>query len=126
MWDHRPPARVCRRRRVHGRNGRGHTSRSSGSAGSEGGVVAYVVVNLFLTGACAVTGFGYFWPSWVLAGWGMLDARNVCFRRPLTEDDIDRELRNRAIRAMSSRSSTVEDALGGNMKVLPAHQPRCP
>ena len=63
-----------------------------------GGVVAYVVINLFLIGAWAVTGFGYFWPGWVLAGWGVLivlDAGKVYFRRPLTEEDIDRELRNR-------------------------------
>ena len=63
-----------------------------------GDFVAYVVVNLFLIGAWAVTGFGYFWPGWVLAGWGMLlllDVWSVYYRRPLTEDDIDRELRNR-------------------------------
>jgi hypothetical protein len=63
-----------------------------------GGIVFYVVLNLFLIGAWAVTGFGYFWPGWVLAGCAVLavlDAWNVYFRRPITEEDIDRELRNR-------------------------------
>ena len=61
-----------------------------------GDVVAYVVVNAFLIGIWAVSGFGYFWPGWVLAGWGvllLLDAWNVYFRRPITDADIERELR---------------------------------
>ena len=63
-----------------------------------GDFIAYLVINAFLIGTWAVTGFGYFWPGWVLAGWGvllLLDAWSVYFRRPLTEDEIDRELRNR-------------------------------
>jgi len=61
-----------------------------------GDIVAYVVVNAFLVGVWAVTGRGYFWPGWVLAGWGvalLLDAWNALYRRPITESDIDRELR---------------------------------
>jgi hypothetical protein len=61
-----------------------------------GDVVAYVVINLFLIGIWAVSGFGYFWPGWVLAAWGtflLLDAWNIYYRRPITEDDIDKELR---------------------------------
>ena len=63
-----------------------------------GDVVAYLVINLFLVGLWAATGFGYFWPGWVLAGWGvllLLDAWNVYYRRPITEDEIDEELRSR-------------------------------
>ena len=59
-------------------------------------VVAYAVINMFLIGSWAVTGFGYFWPGWVLAGWGvllLLDAWNVLHRRPVTDEDLDRELR---------------------------------
>lgn len=59
-------------------------------------MVAYVVINAFLVGVWAVTDRGYFWPGWVLAGWGvllLLDAWNVYFRRPITEADVDREVR---------------------------------
>jgi hypothetical protein len=59
-------------------------------------VVAYVVINAFLIGVWAVGGMGYFWPGWVLAGWGVvlvLDAWNVYYRRPVTSRDIEDELR---------------------------------
>lgn len=58
-------------------------------------LVTYVVINLFLIGVWAVTGFGYFWPGWVLAGWAVLlglDAWGFSSRRPITEDDIQMEL----------------------------------
>ena len=61
-----------------------------------GDVVVYVVVNLFLIGLWAATGFGYFWPGWVLAGWGLLlllDVWNAYYRRPITDQEIDKELR---------------------------------
>jgi 2TM domain len=60
-------------------------------------VVAYAVINMFLIGVGAVTRSGYFWPGWVLAGWGvllLLDAWNVLHRRPITDEDLDRELRS--------------------------------
>lgn len=59
-------------------------------------VVAYVVVNAFLIGVWALTSpSGYFWPAWVLAGWGMgmlLHAYETFFHRPVTEADVDAEL----------------------------------
>jgi hypothetical protein len=59
-------------------------------------LVAYVVVNAFLVLVWAVTGAGYFWPIWVLGGWGVglvLHAWDAFLRRPVTEADIDTELR---------------------------------
>ena len=63
-----------------------------------GDVVAYVVVNLFLIGTWLVTGMGYFWPGWVLAAWAvflLLDGWNLYVRKPVTQDEIERELRAR-------------------------------
>lgn len=60
--------------------------------------VAYVVINLVLVGIWALTGAGYFWPAWVILGWGVglvLNARDVYFRRPITEHDVDREVQRR-------------------------------
>ena len=58
-------------------------------------VVAYVLINLALVAAWAATGFGYFWPGWVLGFWAvflLLDAWNVYYRRPVTEEEVDEEL----------------------------------
>ena len=59
--------------------------------------VAYVVVNAFLVGVWWVTSRGgYFWPVWVLGGWGVglaFNAWDVLGRRPITAEDIDREMR---------------------------------
>lgn len=60
--------------------------------------VAYFVVNLFLVVIWLFTGAGYFWPGWVIAGWGvglLLDAASVLLQTDITEEQIDRELRNR-------------------------------
>ncbi|PRY65046.1 2TM domain-containing protein [Glaciihabitans tibetensis] len=59
---------------------------------------AYVVVNLFLVLTWWFSGGGYFWPGWVIAGWGVglvLDAASVLIPKEITEDQIDRELKNR-------------------------------
>jgi hypothetical protein len=59
---------------------------------------AYVAVNLFLVVVWLFTGAGYFWPGWVIAGWGvalLLDAASVLVTGDVTEEQIDRELRNR-------------------------------
>lgn len=62
----------------------------------QGDLVAYVVINAFLIGVWALSGYGYFWPGWVLAGWGVLlalDGWRAFFRRPVTDADIEAELR---------------------------------
>jgi hypothetical protein len=59
-------------------------------------LVSYVVVNALLVGIWAFTGAGYFWPAWVLLGWGVglaFNAWDVYFRRPITEDDVEREMK---------------------------------
>jgi hypothetical protein len=58
-------------------------------------LVAYVVINAMLVSIWAMTGAGYFWPAWVLFGWGVgvvLNVWDVYFRRPVTEHDIQREI----------------------------------
>ena len=60
-----------------------------------GDVVAYIVINAFLVGIWAASGFGYFWPGWVLAGWGVLlvlDGWNAYYRHDVSEADIQREM----------------------------------
>jgi hypothetical protein len=57
--------------------------------------VAYVVINTMLVAVWAITGAGYFWPAWVMLGWGVglvLNIWDVYFRRPVTEHDVDREM----------------------------------
>jgi hypothetical protein len=63
--------------------------------GLQGALVAYVVVNAFLVGVWAMTGAGYFWPAWIIAGWGvgMLLGLWDYLRGPVTDADIDDELR---------------------------------
>lgn len=57
---------------------------------------AYVVVNAFLVAVWAMTGAGYFWPAWVLAGWAvglLLHGWETFVRRPITEAEVDEEMR---------------------------------
>ncbi len=61
-------------------------------------VVAYVVINAFLIGVWAFTGAGYFWPAWILGGWGaglVMHGWDTFLRRPITDADIDAELERR-------------------------------
>jgi hypothetical protein len=63
--------------------------------GLQGGFVAYVVVNAFLVVVWALTGAGYFWPAWIMAGWGvgMLLGLWDYLRGPINDADVDAELR---------------------------------
>jgi uncharacterized membrane protein YecN with MAPEG domain len=58
-------------------------------------LVSYVVINALLVLIWAVSGAGYFWPIWVIGGWGvglLLHAWTVFGQKPITEDDIRREM----------------------------------
>ena len=58
-------------------------------------VAAYVLVNALLVAIWAFSGGGYFWPIWSIAGWGIglaFNAWAVYFERPITEDDIRKEM----------------------------------
>ena len=55
----------------------------------------YVIVNILLVVVWAVTGHGYFWPIWPIAGWGIglaVHAYVTYFQKPIMEDDIRREI----------------------------------
>jgi hypothetical protein len=60
----------------------------------QGAFVGYVVFNAFLVGVWAITGGGYFWPAWVIGGWGagMLLGLWDYLRGGVTDADVDREM----------------------------------
>lgn len=67
---------------------------------------AYVVINVVLWGVWAIIGVTadswYPWPLWVTIGWGVgltFNAWDVYLRRPITEDEIRREMDRLAHRA---------------------------
>jgi hypothetical protein len=58
--------------------------------------VVFAVVNAAIVAIWALTGGGYFWPAWVIGLWGVgliLNVWDVYFRRPVTEHDIEQELK---------------------------------
>jgi hypothetical protein len=59
-------------------------------------LTTYVVVNAAIILVWALTGAGYFWPAWVLFGWGIgLVLHGLSVFGPLrdvSEEDVDREL----------------------------------
>ncbi|HMK99041.1 MAG TPA: 2TM domain-containing protein [Acidimicrobiales bacterium] len=63
--------------------------------GLQANLVSFVVVNAFLVGIWATTGAGYFWPGWVMAAWGLGVVFQLWdyFRQPVTEADVDAEVR---------------------------------
>lgn len=58
-------------------------------------LVCYIVVNAFVVGIWAFTGAGYFWPAWLLGGWGIgvvMHAWTAFVQKPITEDDVQHEM----------------------------------
>ena len=57
----------------------------------------YLVVNALLVAVWALTYTGYFWPAWVMLGWGIgvvAHALGVFVgERPISEERIQREIR---------------------------------
>jgi hypothetical protein len=62
----------------------------------KGSAASYVIVNALLVVIWAATGHGYFWPGWVLAGWGIglaMHAWSVYWApRPITDEEIRNEM----------------------------------
>jgi 2TM domain len=61
-----------------------------------GHVLIYVLVNAFLVVIWAITGsHGFFWPLFVIGGWGIavvMNAWDVYWRPEITEEDIQHEI----------------------------------
>jgi hypothetical protein len=57
-------------------------------------LMIYLAVNAALVVIWALTGAGYFWPIFVIIGWGIglgANAWDVYGRKPISEDEIRRE-----------------------------------
>ena len=58
-------------------------------------LAVYVIVNAMLVVIWALSGAGYFWPVWPMAGWGVglvLHAWSAFLEKPISEDEVQREL----------------------------------
>jgi len=63
--------------------------------GFQWNLVSYVAVNGLLVAVWALSGAGYFWPIWAMAGWGLALAMHgwaIYGQRGITEGDIQREM----------------------------------
>ncbi len=58
-------------------------------------LVVYAVINAAVWILWATTGAGYPWPAWLSGIWAVglvLNAWDVCLRRPLTNSDVEQEI----------------------------------
>jgi len=59
-------------------------------------LASYLVINAFLVGIWAISGAGYFWPAWVMLGWGVGLAFHGwnAYRgeKPISDEEIRREM----------------------------------
>jgi hypothetical protein len=59
-------------------------------------LASFVVINVAVWLIWAVTGSGYPWPAWMTGGWAIglvLNAWDVYLHPPITEADVERELK---------------------------------
>jgi cyanate permease len=59
-------------------------------------LVTYLIVNAALVGIWLLGDNSYFWPGWVIFGWGIgiaFHAWNTFFSRPISDADVEREMR---------------------------------
>ena len=65
-----------------------------------GHLLVYVLVNAFVTVIWIFTGaHGFFWPIFLIGPWGIglvMNAWDVYWRRDITEEDIERQMRHGA------------------------------
>jgi hypothetical protein len=57
---------------------------------------SFLVINAAVWAIWAATGAGYPWPAWLTGCWGIglvLNAWDVYFRSPITDADVEREIR---------------------------------
>jgi hypothetical protein len=61
----------------------------------------YAVVNAVVVATWLMTGSGYFWPAWLIGLWGvglLMHAWNTFVVRPVSDEDVEAELRRRRLR----------------------------
>ena len=80
-------------------------------------LAAYVIVNAFLIVIWLASGHGYFWPGWVIAGWGIAVLANAWYvygRRggAITEADIARETQRLAGASGGERAGADDESQG--------------
>ena len=59
-------------------------------------LVTYLIVNAALVGIWALGDRDYFWPGWVIFGWGIgivFHGWNAFFSRPISDADVEQEIR---------------------------------
>ena len=67
-----------------------------------GHLLVYLLVNTFLVVIWAITSHGFFWPAFVIVGWGIavvMNAWDVYGRKDISEEAILHEVERRNARA---------------------------
>lgn len=67
-------------------------------------VTVYVVINLFLIGIWYFTGRGYFWPGWVLGGWGIAVILNAIAAFGRADISSEREAIDKEVEKIKSKN----------------------